>query len=55
MEYLERLAQKRNEHQAILSGMCKAKNLKREITFAWYGIGKKWEMDETDQGIIGRN
>ena len=52
MEYLERLAQKRNEHRAGLSGMCKAKDLKRELTFAWFGIGKKWVPDKE---IISNN
>jgi hypothetical protein len=37
------------------SGICKAKDLKKEITFAWYGIGEKWELDTTDKEIIGRN
>jgi len=36
-------------------GICKAKDLKKTITFAWYGIGRIWELDETDIEIIGRN
>ncbi len=38
-----------------ISGKCKAKDLIKEITFAWYGIGEVWELDETDTEIIGRN
>ena len=52
MEYLERLAQKRSEHRAGLSGMCKAKDLKRELTFSWFGIGKVWILNKEN---IGRN
>jgi len=37
------------------SGICKAKNLIKAITLAWYGIGEIWELDETDTEIIGRN
>jgi len=37
------------------SGVCKAKDLNREITFHWYGIGPVWTLDETDKEIIGRN
>ena len=29
--------------------VCKAKDLKREITLAWHGIGKVWTLDETDK------
>jgi hypothetical protein len=36
-------------------GKCLAKNLIKEISFAWYGLGEKWELDETDTEIIGRN
>ena len=35
--------------------ICKAKDLKREITLAWHGIGKVWTLDETDKEIIGKN
>ena len=35
--------------------VCKAKELKKEITFAWLGIGTVWELDETDKELIGRN
>jgi len=35
--------------------ICKAKDLIREITFWWYGIGPEWTLDETDEEIIGRN
>lgn len=55
MEYLERLAQIRNEKLATLRGICKAKDLKREIAFRWYGIGERWELDTTDKEIIGVN
>ena len=55
MEYLERLAQFRNEKLSILRGMCKAKDLIKEITFRWYGIGGEWELDTTDKEIIGKN
>ncbi len=34
---------------------CKAKNLIREITFAWYKIGGEWKLDETDHEIISKN
>jgi len=39
----------------IIRGCCKAKDLIKTITFAWYGIGDIWELDETDTEIIGRN
>jgi len=35
-----------------ISGKCKAKDLIKEITFAWYGIGKIWTLDETDTELI---
>ncbi len=38
-----------------ISGSCKAKDLIKTIILAWYGIGEKWELDETDTEIIGRN
>ena len=34
---------------------CEAKDLVKEITFRWYQIGEKWELDETDTELIGRN
>ena len=34
---------------------CKAKDLIKTITFAWYGIGKEWELDQTDKDLIGLN
>lgn len=37
------------------NGICKAKDLKKAITLAWYGIGQEWELDETDTELIGRN
>lgn len=55
MEYLSRLAQIRKKKLPILEGVCKAKDLYREIAFRWYGIGGKWEFDTTDREIIGRN
>lgn len=33
-------------------GRCKAKDLVKEITFAWYGIGDIWVLDDTDAGIL---
>ena len=38
-----------------ISGICKAKDLTKEITFRWYGIGKVWELDKTDLEIISKN
>jgi hypothetical protein len=38
-----------------ISGKCKAKDLIKEITFRWYHIGDKWQIDETDTELIGRN
>ena len=35
--------------------VCKAKELKKEITFAWLGIGAVWELDETNKELMGRN
>ncbi len=32
--------------------ICKAKDLIKEITFRWYGIGEIWEFDETDTELI---
>ena len=37
------------------SGKCKAKNLIKEISLRWYGIGEIWTFDETDIELIGRN
>ena len=31
-----------------ICGFCKSKDLFREITFRWYGIGEKWELDKKD-------
>lgn len=55
MSYLEKLAKIRNEKLSILGGICKGKDLKREITFRWYGIGNVWTLDEIDTGLIGIN
>jgi len=33
----------------------KAKDLIKNITLAWYGIGREWQLDETDQEIISKN
>ena len=38
-----------------ISGSCKAKDLIKEITFRWYGIGEVWTLDETDHEIISLN
>jgi len=43
-----------NEYRAIW-GKCKARDLKKAIAFAWFGIGEPWELDETDTEVIGRN
>ena len=37
------------------AGICKAKDLIKAITFAWYGIGREWQLDETDHEIISEN
>ena len=50
MEYLERLAQKRNESLTRLSGICKARDLLKSITFAWFGIGKIWTLNKENMG-----
>lgn len=34
------------------AGICKAKDLIKEITFRWYQIGGVWELDETDSELI---
>jgi len=34
---------------------CKAKDLKKEITFAWHYIGEIWTLDETDTELFSRN
>lgn len=36
----------------IILGICKAKDLIREIAFRWVNIGTKWDFDETDSEII---
>ena len=41
--------------EKMITGICKAKDLIKIITFAWYGIGEIWKFDETDTEIIGRN
>ena len=38
-----------------ISGICKAKDLTKEITFRWHSIGEVWEIDETDPEIISKN
>lgn len=48
-------SQRLDKEEIMIAGRCKAKDLKREITFAWYGIGKVWVLDETDIELIGRN
>ena len=35
-----------------ISGICKAKDLIKEITFRWYGIEGIWLFDETDAELI---
>uniref|UniRef100_A0A6M3JR33 Uncharacterized protein n=1 Tax=viral metagenome TaxID=1070528 RepID=A0A6M3JR33_9ZZZZ len=39
----------------MITGICKAKDLIKEITFRWHKIGPVWELDGTDTEIIGRN
>ena len=36
-------------------GFCKAKDIIKEITFRWLGIGEVWEIDMTDPEIISKN
>lgn len=36
-------------------GICKAKDLNKAVTFAWYGIGQEWKLDETDTEVICLN
>lgn len=38
-----------------LAGICKARDLIKAITFAWYGIGEEWFFDETDIELISWN
>lgn len=38
-----------------IAGICKARDLIKSITFAWYGIGKVYQIDETDTELFGRN
>ena len=35
--------------------ICKARDLKKEITFAWLYIGEVWTLDETDEELFSRN
>jgi len=39
----------------LIAGMCKAKDLIKTITFAWYGIGREWELDGTDTDLFSKN
>jgi len=43
----------------MIKGICKAKDLIKEITKAWvfyeHGIGEVWTLDTTDKEIIGVN
>ncbi len=38
-----------------ICGICKAKDLSKEITFRWHGIGEVWQFGETDTELISRN
>jgi hypothetical protein len=38
-----------------ICGRCKSKDLIKEITFRWYQIGEKWELDTTDHELTGEN
>ena len=37
------------------AGICKAKDLIKSITFAWYNIGKEWRLDEKDIELFSLN
>ncbi len=37
------------------TGICKSKELLKEITLGWYSIGGEWELDETDSEMINKN
>ena len=37
------------------SGICKAKELIKEITLRWHGIGAVWILDKTDTELISKN
>ncbi len=39
----------------IAGGVCKAKDWIKTIALSWYGIGGKWEFDETDMELISKN
>ena len=36
----------------LFVGKCKAKDMVKEITFAWYGIGGVWMLDGTDSELL---
>ncbi len=38
-----------------ISGICKAKDIIKEITFRWYHIGEVWTLDETDSELFSKN
>ena len=38
-----------------ISGICKAKDLTKEITFRWHQIGEVWTLDLTDKEMISKN
>jgi len=39
----------------MIAGICKAKDLIKTITLAWYGIGKEWELDTTDTELFSNS
>jgi len=41
--------------EGIISGICKAEDLIKEITFRYHGIGKVWKFDETDNELMETN
>lgn len=39
----------------MIAGICKAKDLIKTITLAWYHIGRVWELDPTDTELFSKN
>jgi len=44
-----------DQHRKTIAGVCKARDITKAITFAWYGIGREWFFDETDTELIHLN
>lgn len=54
--YRDRLVALGNKMKTFrIAGICKAKNLIKAITFSWFGIGREYQIDETDTELFGRN